>query len=80
MIVKSFTKAIKGISLITAGVFSFSVSCKCASWRRITNDGAMFYINTGGVVFVERDMFRINSTAGILVNLGTLDIDRQHCK
>jgi gliding motility-associated-like protein len=71
MIVKSFTKAIKGISLITAGVFSFSIAAN-AQVATLTNDGAMFYINTGGVVFVDG---HVDNQAGILVNLGTMEIE-----
>ena len=72
MIVKSFTKAIKGISLITAGVFSFSIAAN-AQVATLTNDGAMFYINTGGVVYTTGHVH--NKLNGRIVNLGTFDID-----
>lgn len=66
MIVKSFTKAIKGISLITAGVFSFS-NVANAQFSTMTNDGAMVYINTGAKMIVNG---HFDNQAGILVNLG----------
>ncbi len=72
MIVKSFTKAIKGISLISAGVLSFSVTAN-AQVATITNDGAMFYINTGGLVYTRGHVH--NKLNGRIVNLGTFDID-----
>ncbi len=71
MIAKSFTKAIKGISFITASVFSFALPTS-AQIATLTNDGAMFYINTGGLVYVDG---HVDNQAGILVNLGTMDID-----
>lgn len=72
MIVKSFTKAIKGISLITAGVFSFSITAD-AQVATITVDSAMFYINTGGLVYCTGHVH--NKLNGKIVNLGTFDID-----
>jgi gliding motility-associated-like protein len=72
MIVKSFTKAIKGISLITAGVFSFSITAN-AQVATITVDSAMFYINTGGLVYCTGHVH--NKLNGKIVNLGTFDID-----
>ncbi|MCG3166324.1 MAG: hypothetical protein POELPBGB_02102 [Bacteroidia bacterium] len=70
MIVKSFTKAIKGISLITAGVFSFSITAD-AQVALLTNDGAMFYVN-GATVLVDG---HVDNQAGTLVNLGIVDIN-----
>lgn len=72
MIAKSFTKAIKGISLFTAGVFSFFTFPANAQTALMTNDGAMIYVNTGSVMFVDG---HFDNQAGILVNLGaSLDI------
>jgi len=70
MIAKSFTNAIKGI-MITAGVFSFTSNVS-AQPATLTNDGAMFYINTGAIVYCNG---HVDNQAGILVNLGTFDID-----
>ncbi len=68
MTAKSFTKAIKGISLITAGVFSFSFS---ANSQTLFNNGAMIYINTDTVMFVDGD---VHNYQGTIVNLGRFDI------
>lgn len=70
MIVKSFTKAIKGISLVTAGVFSFSLPT-FSQQALLTNDGAMFYVN-GATVLVDG---HVDNQAGTIVNLGTMDIN-----
>jgi gliding motility-associated-like protein len=66
MILNSFTKAIKGISFITAGVLSLSALPAAA--QLMTNNGAMVYVNTGAVMYVDGDYHNLDS---ITINLGS---------
>ncbi len=61
----SFTKAFKGLSFITAGIFYFSLT---ANAQLMTNNGAMVYINTGAVMYVDGDYHNYDS---ITINLGS---------